>query len=67
MVTTHTVKAEPLSEAAFAPFGQVIGHGDMVMELRGWRGTGRVVHSRSACPDVFDRRLELEFGIAVMP
>jgi ureidoglycolate hydrolase len=35
MVTTHTVKAEPLSEAAFAPFGQVIAHGDMVMELRG--------------------------------
>ena len=35
MVTTHTVKAEPLTEAAFAPFGQVIAHGDMVMELRG--------------------------------
>jgi ureidoglycolate lyase len=31
---TFTVVAEPLTEAAFAPFGQVIGRGDMVMELR---------------------------------
>jgi len=31
---THTVRAEPLTETAFAPFGQVIAHGDMVMELR---------------------------------
>jgi len=35
MASTHTVKAEPLEEAAFAPFGQVIDRGDMVMELRG--------------------------------
>lgn len=34
MPTTYTVRAEPLTEAAFAPFGQVIEHGDMVMELR---------------------------------
>jgi ureidoglycolate lyase len=34
-MTTFTVRAEPLSEAAFAPFGQVIARGDMVMELRG--------------------------------
>ncbi|MBA2607639.1 MAG: ureidoglycolate lyase [Actinobacteria bacterium] len=27
------VKAEPLTDAAFAPFGQVINTGDMVMEL----------------------------------
>jgi ureidoglycolate hydrolase len=33
--TTRTVRAEPLSEKAFAPFGQVIAEGDMVMELRG--------------------------------
>jgi len=35
MSTTYTVRAEPLTEKAFAPFGQVIEHGDMVMELRG--------------------------------
>ena len=34
MTTTHTVPAEPLSEAAFAPFGQVLAVGDAVMELR---------------------------------
>jgi ureidoglycolate lyase len=34
MATTFTVRAEPLTEAAFAPFGQVIARGDMVMELR---------------------------------
>jgi ureidoglycolate lyase len=28
------VKAEPLTDEAFAPFGQVINTGDMVMELR---------------------------------
>ena len=33
--TTHTVRAEPLTAAAFAPFGQVVREGDMVMELRG--------------------------------
>jgi len=32
---TQIVRAEPLSETAFAQFGQVIAHGDMVMELRG--------------------------------
>jgi ureidoglycolate hydrolase len=31
---TITVVAEPLIDAAFAPFGQVINSGDMVMELR---------------------------------
>jgi ureidoglycolate lyase len=35
MASTYTVKAEPLEAAAFAPFGQVIDRGDMVMELRG--------------------------------
>jgi ureidoglycolate lyase len=35
MPTTYTVRAEPLSEDGFAPFGQLIEHGDMVMELRG--------------------------------
>jgi ureidoglycolate hydrolase len=35
MSTTITVRAEPLIPAAFAPFGQVIARGDMVMELRG--------------------------------
>jgi ureidoglycolate hydrolase len=34
MTTTHTVQAEPLTEEAFRPFGQVVGRGDMVMELR---------------------------------
>ncbi len=34
MVDTYTVVAEPLTDEAFAPFGQVIGRGDMVMELR---------------------------------
>ena len=32
---THTVTAEPLTEEAFAPFGQVVASGDMVMDLRG--------------------------------
>jgi ureidoglycolate lyase len=32
--TTYTVRAEPLEDGAFAPFGQVIREGDMVMELR---------------------------------
>src|SRR5579872_963275 len=40
MATTHTVRAEALTESAFAPFGQVIARGDMVMELRG----GEVFH-----------------------
>ena len=30
----HTVRAEPLTEEAFASFGQVIASGDQVMELR---------------------------------
>lgn len=34
-VTTFTVRAEPLTEKGFAPFGQVIAAGDMAMELRG--------------------------------
>ena len=34
MATTYTVRAEPLTEPAFAPFGQMIASGDMVMELR---------------------------------
>jgi len=33
--TTRTVRAEPLTDKGFAPFGQVIAEGDMVMELRG--------------------------------
>ena len=33
--TTFTVRAEPLTAEAFAPFGQVVQEGDMVMELRG--------------------------------
>lgn len=33
--TIYAVRAEPLTEKAFAPFGQVIARGDMVMELRG--------------------------------
>jgi ureidoglycolate lyase len=40
MPTTHTVRGEPLTEAAFAPFGQVIAVGDAVMELR----DGEVFH-----------------------
>jgi ureidoglycolate lyase len=32
--TTYVLRAEPLTDAAFAPFGQVIREGDMVMELR---------------------------------
>jgi ureidoglycolate lyase len=40
MTTTHTVRAEPLSEEAFAAFGQVLAVGDAVMELRG----GEVFH-----------------------
>lgn len=34
MPETFTVQAEPLTAEAFAPFGQVIATGDMVMELR---------------------------------
>lgn len=34
-MTPYTVRAEPLTEEAFAPFGQVIARGDMLMELRG--------------------------------
>ena len=34
-VTTHLVRAEPLSAKAFAPFGELIAEGDMTMELRG--------------------------------
>ncbi len=33
--TTYPVRAEPLTDDAFAPFGQVVRQGDMVMELRG--------------------------------
>lgn len=40
MATTHTVRAEVLSEAGFAPFGQVVAAGDAVMELR----DGEVFH-----------------------
>jgi ureidoglycolate lyase len=40
MATTQRVLAEPLSEAAFAPFGQVLAVGDAVMELR----DGEVFH-----------------------
>lgn len=36
----HSVRAEPLSDDAFAPFGQVIAAGDAVMELR----EGEVFH-----------------------
>jgi ureidoglycolate hydrolase len=32
---SHVVRAEPLTAEAFAPFGQVVKEGDMVMELRG--------------------------------
>ncbi len=35
MPTTRIVRAEPLNEDAFAPFGQVGAAGDAVMELRG--------------------------------
>lgn len=34
MPESFSVHAEPLTAAAFAPFGQVIATGDMVMELR---------------------------------
>jgi ureidoglycolate hydrolase len=34
MTTTRTVRAEPRTEAAFAPFGQVLVVGDAVTELR---------------------------------
>ena len=34
MTDAFTVVAEPLTGAAFAPFGQMIKTGDMVMELR---------------------------------
>jgi ureidoglycolate hydrolase len=40
MATTHTVRAEPPSQAACAPFGQVLAVGDAVMELR----DGEVFH-----------------------
>jgi ureidoglycolate lyase len=40
MASTHLIRAEPLTEAAFAPFGQVLATGDAVMELRG----GEVFH-----------------------
>lgn len=36
----HPVRGEPLSEGAFAPFGQVVAAGDAAMELRG----GEVFH-----------------------
>lgn len=32
--TSHIVRAEPLTAEAFAPFGQLVKEGDMVMELR---------------------------------
>jgi ureidoglycolate lyase len=32
---SHVVRAEPLTPEAFAPFGQVVKEGDMMMELRG--------------------------------
>jgi ureidoglycolate hydrolase len=32
--STFAVRAEPLTSEAFAPFGQVVQQGDMVMELR---------------------------------
>lgn len=35
MTSIRRVRAEPLTEEAFAPYGQVIARGDMVMELRG--------------------------------
>jgi ureidoglycolate lyase len=31
----HVVRAEPLTSAGFAPFGQVVGQDDVVIELRG--------------------------------
>ena len=34
MADPYEVQAEPLTAEAFAPFGQVIDRGDMVMELR---------------------------------
>jgi ureidoglycolate lyase len=34
MTESIVIQAEPLTAAAFAPFGQVIATGDMVMELR---------------------------------
>ncbi|MDA8045762.1 MAG: ureidoglycolate lyase [Actinomycetota bacterium] len=34
MVAIHTVRAEPLTPASFAPFGQVVAAGEAVMELR---------------------------------
>ena len=37
---SHSVRAEALSDEAFAPFGQVLAVGDAVMELRG----GEVFH-----------------------
>ncbi len=40
MASTYTVRAEAVTEAAFAPFGQVLAAGDAVMELR----DGEVFH-----------------------
>ena len=37
---SHVVRAEPLTAEAFAPFGQLVKEGDMVMELR----DGEVFH-----------------------
>jgi ureidoglycolate lyase len=34
-MSTYTVRAEPLTEVGFAPFGQMVAAGDMVMELQG--------------------------------
>jgi ureidoglycolate lyase len=31
----HVVRAEPLTSEGFAPFGQVVGHDEVVLELRG--------------------------------
>lgn len=40
MARSHSVRAEPLTDEAFAEFGQVVAVGDAVMELRG----GEVFH-----------------------
>jgi ureidoglycolate hydrolase len=34
-LTTRVIRAEPLTEERFSPYGQVIARGDMVMELKG--------------------------------
>jgi ureidoglycolate lyase len=54
MTTTHTVRAEPLSEAAFAPIGQVLAVGDAVMELR----DGEVFHLNVLHYDRMDLRCD---------